>query len=98
MVCKYCNNEFKPNKYRPSQQVCVKPVCQRKRQIDNQKQWRQRNPDYFKCLGQETAWQDQRRQYNRLWKTANKDYIHTYEQSHKDQRREYMREYMRKYR
>jgi len=98
MKCSICNNEFSPSKYRPSQQVCSSPACQRQRQLLNQKQWRLKNPDYFKCLGQEPAWQDKRRRYNQLWKAANKEYIKAYENEHKDQRREYMREYMRKYR
>jgi hypothetical protein len=98
MKCIICNNDFTPSKYRPSQQVCSDPACQRQRQLQNQKEWRIKNPDYFKCLGQESAWQDKRRRYNQLWKSANKEYIKTYENDHKDQRREYMREYMRKYR
>ena len=98
MNCKICNKEFTPNKYRPNQRVCASPTCQRTRQIQNQKEWRARNPDYFKCLGQGSAWQDKRRRYNRLWKSANKEYVKTYETDHKEQRRAYMREYMRKYR
>ena len=98
MKCKICNQEFVPSKYRPSQVVCSDPACQRSRQLANQKSWREQNPDYFKYLGQEEAWQEKRRRYNRLWKAANKEYIHEYEVAHKDQRREYMREYMRNYR
>jgi hypothetical protein len=98
MICKICNKEFEPSKYRPGQTVCSDPACQRLRQLTNQKSWRQQNPDYFKCLGQEVAWQEKRRRYNRLWKAANKEYVHAYEEDHKEQRREYMREYMRKYR
>jgi hypothetical protein len=87
-----------PNKYRPNQEACSDPACQRLRQLQNQSAWRNKNPDYFKCLGQEQAWQEKRRRYNRLWKVANKDYVKNYETVHKEQRREYMREYMRKYR
>lgn len=98
MVCKFCNKKFIANKYRPNQQICSDPACQRLRQLQNQMEWRQKNPDYFKCLGQEQAWQEKRRRYNRLWKAANKGYVKTYETEHREQRREYMREYMRKYR
>lgn len=98
MICQICQKDFSPSKYRPKQQVCSNPECQRERQRRNQQEWRGKNPDYFKCLGQEQAWQEKRRRYNRLWKEANKEYITAYELAHKEQRREYMREYMRKYR
>ena len=98
MRCKTCQNEFIPNKYHPQQQVCSQPECQKTRQIQNEKEWRMRNPDYFKCLGQESAWRESRHRYSKLWKTTHKDYAQQYEENHKLQRREYMREYMRRYR
>ncbi|MBU3959168.1 MAG: hypothetical protein KKH29_03120 [Candidatus Omnitrophica bacterium] len=98
MRCKICQNEFIPNKYRPQQQVCSQPECQKTRQVQNQRVWRIKNPNYFKCLGQDVPWQQSRRQYNRLWKATHKKYLKEQDQSHKGQRREYMREYMRRYR
>ncbi len=98
MHCKICKSEFTPNKHRPTQRVCLKPDCQRLRQIQNEKDWRLKNPDYFKYLDQETYWKDNRRRYNRLWKVTHKAYAQAYEDSHKEQRRVYMREYMREYR
>ena len=98
MRCKICQNEFILNKYHPQQQVCSQPECQKTRQIQNEKEWRMRNPDYFKCLGQESAWRESRHRYSKLWKTTHKDYAQQYEENHKLQRREYMREYMRRYR
>lgn len=98
MRCKICQNEFIPSKYRPHQQVCSQPECQRIRQIQNERAWRAKNPDYFKCLGQESAWKETRHRYIRLWKTTHEDYQRAYEHSHQPQRREYMREYMRRYR
>lgn len=98
MRCKICQGEFQPNKYRPHQQVCSKAECQRQRQIQNEKQWRLRNPDYFKCLGQEEVWRRNRHRYSHLWKTTHKAYLKDYAQNHKSQRSEYMREYMRRYR
>ena len=95
MQCKICQKEFIPNKYRPIQTVCSSPDCQRLRQIQNEKEWRIRNPDYFKCLGQEKSWRENRHSYSKLWRTAHKDSIRAYEQRHKEQRRQYMREYMR---
>ncbi|HRZ14062.1 MAG TPA: hypothetical protein P5110_01000 [Candidatus Omnitrophota bacterium] len=98
MVCKLCGNEFQPSKYHANQQVCGSAECQKTRQLQNQKEWRQRNPDYFKCLGQEQAWKEKRRRYNRLWKVTHQDFLKDYDQDHKEQRREYMRGYMRRYR
>lgn len=98
MQCKICKQEFTPNKYRPSQEVCSKPECQHLRQILNEKEWRKKNPDYFKYLDQETYWRENRRRYNKLWKATHKAYITAYEENHKEQRRVYMREYMREYR
>ena len=62
------------------------------------REWRRKNPEYFKYLNQETAWSEKRRRYSKLWKDANKDYLKDYELKRKLQRREYMREYMRRYR
>jgi hypothetical protein len=98
MICKICQKEFIPNKYHSNQQVCPQPECQKMRQIQNIREWRKKNPDYFKSLGQEAAWQEKRRRYNRLWKSLNKGNLKVYEQINKEQRREYMREYMKRYR
>lgn len=98
MRCKICQNEFAPHKYRPKQEVCSKPECQKLRQIQNQREWRVKNPDYFKCLDQESIWRENRHRYNRLWKLTHKDYLKGYEENHKSQRREYMKDYMRRYR
>lgn len=98
MRCKICQNKFIPNKYHPQQQVCSQPECQRIRQIQNEREWRTKNPDYFKCLGQESAWQETRHRYIRLWKADHKEYQQKYDQGHQQNRQQYMREYMRKYR
>ena len=98
MRCKICKNEFIPNKYHPQQQVCSQPECQRVRQIQNEREWRIKNPNYFKCLGQESAWRENRHRYSRLWKAAHKEYLREYTHSNQQRRREYMREYMRRYR
>ena len=96
MICRICQNEFAPHKYRPHQQVCFNPECQRKRQLQNLKSWRLKNPDYFKYLGEDSAWRRQRYARNKLWKETHKDYLKEYYQKHKEQKKEYMREYMRR--
>lgn len=98
MRCKICQSEFTLNKYHPNQQVCLRPECQRQRQIQNERDWRLKNPDYFKVLDQESVWRQNRQRYTNLWKATHKDYLKEYEQTHKEQRKKYMREYMRNYR
>ena len=98
MRCNICQNEFIPNKYRPHQEVCSQPECQKIRQVQNEREWRLKNPDYFKCFEHESAWRKNRQRYNALWKSTHKSSLKNYEESHREQRREYMREYMRRYR
>lgn len=98
MQCKICKKEFIPSKYRLSQQVCSQPACQRQRQIQNERDWHAKNPDYFKSLGQEPAWRSVRQRYNKLWRQGHREYLETYTQAKKEQHREYMRGYMREYR
>jgi len=98
MRCKICQNEFIPNKYRPHQIVCSQPECQKIRQLSNERDWRLKNPDYFKCLDQVSSWRENRHRYSQLWKKVHKGDLKIYEQGHKPQRREYMREYMRRHR
>lgn len=98
MRCKICQKEFIPNKYHPQQQVCFQAECQRLRQTLNSRDWRRKNPDYFKINGQEPVWQEKRRQYVKQWKIAHQDYSKEYQIAHQKERREYMREYMHKYR
>ena len=98
MRCKICSRKFTPNKYHPHQQVCSRPECQHLRQIINEKDWRIRNPEYFKCRGQEYSWRDSRYKYTKKWRETHKAYLKEYGRAHRKQRREYMREYMRRYR
>jgi hypothetical protein len=96
MRCKICQNEFTPSKYRPGQQACSRPECQKARQVQNERAWRQKNPDYFKSQGQEVSWQQKRRRYSYLWKKTHPNELKIYAQNRKEKRREYMREYMRR--
>lgn len=98
MRCKICQNEFKPNKYRPQQQVCSQPECQKQRQLQNERVWRLDNPDYFKSLGQEAFWREKRSQYRRLWKKKHKKHLKEYAEKRKKEHQEYMRKYMAGYR
>lgn len=98
MRCKICQNEFIPNKYHPRQEVCSRQECQRQRQIQNLREWRLKNPEYFKYLDQEASWREKQNRCSRRWKSSHKEYLKEYQEAHKQARREYMRDYMHKYR
>lgn len=74
-ICRICKREFIPDKYHPNQEVCSNPECQHKRQLENQRNWRLRNPDYFKYKRRKTAWEKKRAQYLKAWREAHKDYF-----------------------
>jgi len=97
-LCRICQKEFIPDKYHAQQQVCSRPECQKQRQIQNQREWRIKNPEYFKSLEQDPAWRKYRQRYTKLWKTSHKDHLKDYAERHKQERLEYMRGYMRRYR
>jgi hypothetical protein len=71
-LCKVCKREFKVDKYHPHQEVCSNPECQHKRQLLNQKHWRQENPTYFKYKERENFWQIKRANYLALWRKKHK--------------------------
>ena len=98
-VCVYCRAGFTPNKYSPRQRTCSNSECQKKRQLDSMKAWRERNPSYFKFdESKGLAWLETQRRRSRLWRQKNPDKIRSYRQAHNEEYREYMREYMRRYR
>ena len=98
-TCIYCQITFTANKYSPRQKVCSKPECQKKRQLDSMKVWREKNPNYFKYdESKGAAWLEAQRKRSKVWREKNPDKVKSYRNSHMDQYRNYMRDYMRKYR
>ena len=98
-TCIYCNDAFAPNKYSPRQKVCSRPECQKKRQLDSMRLWRERNPNYFKYdESKGEAWLEMQRRRSKLWREKNPDKVRLYRQAHSSEYREYMRDYMRRYR
>lgn len=95
-ICKFCQNEFIPNKYRPQQIACSDSVCQKKRQLGNLKAWREKNPYYFTYGHYELDWKGDYKKRARDWRSRHPDYMRQYAQAHKEERRQYMREYMRR--
>jgi hypothetical protein len=98
-ACLYCQESFSPNKYSPRQKVCSKSECQKKRQLDSMKQWREANPNYFKYdESKGMAWLEMQRRRSKQWREKNPEKVRSYRKEHIDEYRQYMREYMRSYR
>ncbi len=97
--CQICQTSFTPNKYSPRQKICSSLECQKKRQHESMRVWREKNPNYFKydeSKGME--WLHIQRQRSKVWREKNPDKVKVYRQTHLSEYREYMREYMRQYR
>jgi hypothetical protein len=71
--CPYCNAEFTAHpKVGERQITCGKPACKKALKSDNNRKWRQRNPDHF------------RNDYSRLkdWLEQNPGYLKEYRENH----------------
>ena len=98
-VCLYCQAAFTPNKYSPRQTICSGPDCQKKRQLESMKLWREKNPNYFKYdESKGLDWLEAQRKRSKLWREKNPDKVRSYRMMHSADYRQYMREYMRQYR
>ena len=98
-LCVYCSQSFVPNKYSPRQSVCSDAVCQKKRQLESMRLWREKNPNYFKYdESKGVEWIQIQRKRSRDWRQNNPDKIRSYRSAHLEEYRRYMREYMRSYR
>jgi len=97
--CIYCGTAFTPNKYSPKQKVCSNPTCQKKRQLESMRVWRERNPNYFKYdESKGLVWLETQRRRSKAWREKNPDKVRAYREQHLGEYREYMRGYMRQYR
>lgn len=98
-ICSICSKTFLPNKYRPNQAICSSLECQYQRQLNNMKEWRGRNSDYFKYREiKDVKWKESCRERARRWRQNHIDYLKLYRQEHKEEHKEYMKKYMRDYR
>ena len=98
-ACFCCQKPFAANKYSPRQKVCSDPGCQKKRQLESMRLWRERNPQYFKYdESKGLAWLETQRRRSKIWRENNPDKVRSYRKAHLEEYRQYMREYMRKYR
>ena len=98
-LCIFCGCAFTPNKYSPKQKICSAIDCQKKRQLESMKLWRQRNPSYFKYdESKGLVWLETQRKRSKTWREKNPEKVRTYRQTHSLEYRQYMKEYMRQYR
>ena len=98
-ACIYCAASFTHNKYSPKQRVCSNVECQKKRQLDSMKVWREKNPNYFKYdESKGVMWLETQRKRSKVWRSKNPDKVKAYRQTHLSEYRQYMRDYMRRYR
>ena len=98
-LCEICQTAFTANKYSPRQKICSSPDCQKKRQHESMRVWREKNPNYFKydeSKGME--WLQTQRDRSKIWREKNPNKVKEYRQTHLSEYRQYMREYMRQYR
>jgi len=71
--CPHCKIRFTPDpRVGKRQKTCGKPACKRALKAENNRSWRQRNPDYY------------RNDYSRLsaWLEQNPGYLKCYRESH----------------
>ena len=92
--CVICGKLFTPGIRRPDQSVCLSSECQKKRQLNNMKQWRAK-----KAASQDSSsWKESCRQKSSEWRKKHHAYLKLYREEHREERGEYMKEYMRQYR
>jgi hypothetical protein len=67
-ICRYCEQEFKPSRYHPNQDVCASRECQLRRRTDYHRQKIVKDPIY----------REQCRDSQRKWREQNPDYMKKY--------------------
>ena len=98
-LCILCGAGFTPNKYSPRQKICSSASCQKKRQLESMRVWREQHPQYFKYDESKGAeWIEAQRKRSKLWRQRNPDRVKSYRREHGEEYRSYMRDYMRRYR
>ncbi len=75
-ICRYCEQEFKPSRYHPDQDVCSLKECQRRRRTDYHR----------KKLKEDPVYREQCRDSQRKWREQNPDYMKRYLSNRQKQR------------
>ena len=70
--CSYCQRWFLPSVYRPQQEVCSKPECQRRRRTDYHRKKITNDPEYHQVvLESQKKWRSQHPDYDKERRQAN---------------------------
>lgn len=70
--CRYCQQLFPPSVYRPQQNVCSQPDCQRQRRADYHQRKLATDPEYAQVV----------RDSRNKWRAAHPDYQKNYWRNH----------------
>ena len=68
-LCAYCSRKFVPCKYRPNQQVCSSPDCQRRRRAAYHRRKLNQDPLYREqCLDSQRKWRERNPAYMKRYR------------------------------
>ena len=74
--CPYCKTQFTPHpKVGERQITCGKPACKAALKSDNNRKWRQRNPDYHRDYPRVKDWLEQKPGYLKKYRESHPEYV-----------------------
>jgi hypothetical protein len=74
--CPYCKTQFTPHpKVGERQITCGAPVCKAALKSDNNRKWRQRNPDYHRDYPRVKEWLEQNPGYLKEYRESHPEYV-----------------------
>jgi hypothetical protein len=89
-LCLYCQSSFLPSRYRPQQQVCSRPDCQRQRRANSRRQKLATDIEYRQVVrDSQKQWWDEHPDYQKERRKANPGLVekNRQEQHIRDQKR-----------
>ncbi len=88
--CPYCQSAFLPSVYRPQQNVCGRPECQRRRRTDYHRKKLATDPEYHQvALESQKQWRDEHPDYQKQRRRQNPQVVegNRQRQRQRDQKR-----------
>jgi hypothetical protein len=88
--CPYCQGSFLPSVYRPQQNVCGRPECQRRRRTDYHRKKLATDPEYHQvALESQKQWRDEHPDYQKQRRRQNPQLVEAnrQRQRQRDQKR-----------
>ena len=74
--CPYCKTRFTPHpKVGERQITCGAPACKAALKSDNNRKWRQRNPDYHRDYPRVKDWLEQKPGYLKKYRESHPEYV-----------------------